>query len=56
MRALQLSEAERESMARRARERVLVEHTADARVRTLEALLEQAKSQTTPTLAETGAR
>ena len=41
--ALQLPHAERDRIARQARERVLVEHTADARARTLEALLEQAR-------------
>ena len=41
--ALQLSHAERDRIARRARERVLVEHTAEARVRTLETLLEQTR-------------
>lgn len=56
VRALQLPEAERERIARQARERVLVEHTADARVRTLEALLEQARSHTAPELATVESR
>lgn len=41
--ALGLSHAERDRIARQARDRVLVEHTADARARTLEALLERAR-------------
>ena len=42
--ALELSHAERNRIAQQARDRVLVEHTAEARARTLEALLEQART------------
>ncbi|WP_419807020.1 CgeB family protein [Terriglobus sp.] len=54
--ALQLADAERDRIARQARERVLVEHTADARARTLEALLEQARPHAAPVLASAGIR
>lgn len=45
VKALQLSDSERDRIARQARDRVLVEHTAQARVLTLEALLEQARQR-----------
>ncbi len=52
--ALQISEVERGRIARQARERVLVAHPADARVRTLEALLQDIRPHSTPALAATG--
>ncbi|GAA3762427.1 glycosyltransferase [Terriglobus aquaticus] len=54
--ALQRSPEERNRIARQARDRVLVEHTADARAKTLESLLEQAWHPAVPTLAIAGAR
>lgn len=49
--ALQLSDAELHRIAGHAHERVLAEHTATHRVKELERLLAQAKSQTAPRVA-----
>lgn len=53
--ALQRSPDDRNRIARQARDRVLVEHTAEARVRTLESLLEQARQQGAKAMRAAGA-
>lgn len=50
--ALDMSEKQRQRIARRARERVLAEHTAAHRARTLAALAEEAACASTPSLQE----